>query len=236
MVNIRFKPVPEHRALPAPAANQEHPAPQGERDTLFYYQPEELIPEERPGLTNVDDEGILFTADSHTVTLKEVQFAYSPTLESHLPRSREYLIKTAPNDSIPGSVIDSFTVTIRDSTDLYPHWVRKRFPADSGIVVTEGQFWIVSPGFLTVHDTTSPISGHVHFEEWVGWEQQEWIDYGIRAIVERTPTHISDRPRITPPIRLFPTNHNPFNSRTRIAFQIPRRSRVTLQVYDVKGL
>ena len=125
---------------------------------------------------------------------------------------------------------------ILDSSDVYPNWYKLNIsdncPAISGIV--EVPVYVFDLLSLCITEQ-SYSSGHT-----IGFYEgsQSWgvdSDPPIKLIIERLVSEIENEGNQVSDYKLYQNYPNPFNPSTRIEYEIPEVSFVTLKVYDVLG-
>jgi hypothetical protein len=225
-----------------------------ERDTLYYFEPQNLVNSLREQILSITDYGIYFDIDStwSSYDLEEIHllFTSDSTISINLPISttffvRETQLDTTPPDpydrksdlgEIPGSIIDSVIFTMEDSSDLYPNWLVADFSGDSGFQSLTGNIWLTSPHMaFTTYDPIPPISSSNYFQELFIWWIPENVDMAVKIVVKRNILDSQGNISVPHEFNLFQNHPNPFNMATAFKYEVGQDSFVRLEVRDILG-
>jgi hypothetical protein len=180
--------------------------------------------------------GIRFTPSDYPATVYRVEAftnnANSPILVS-IYDDEGGLPGTILTGEYPGVThqlggVDSFTVTI---------------PATDPPTINAGDFWVVlsylptSPGAPGIGgDLSNPIDGRSwYYTAGSGWLQLTTVDLIVRASVTGGTVGVDDPEQVPQRYALYQNFPNPFNPESRVRFDLPEQSRVTLVVYNLLG-
>jgi hypothetical protein len=133
-----------------------------------------------------------------------------------------------PGTSYQTAGIDSFLVTI---------------PGTDPPTITSGSFHVLlsylptSPGAPGIGgDYTPPLDlRSAYFTTTSGWTAMTNVDLIVRAFITGQPNAVGDEKGIPKNFALMQNYPNPFNPATRISYELPTRSMVSLKVFDVLG-
>jgi hypothetical protein len=133
-----------------------------------------------------------------------------------------------PGTTYQTAGIDSFLVT---------------FPGAEPPVITSGSFHVVLSYLPTSPDApgiggdyAQPIDGRsAYFTTTSGWTAITNVDLMVRAFMTGQPTSVGNEKSLPKEFALLQNFPNPFNPATKIGYQLPARSQVSLKVFDVLG-
>lgn len=126
------------------------------------------------------------------------------------------------------SGVDSFLVTL---------------PGTDPPTIASGSFWVLlkylptrpgAPGIGGDYD--QPIDGQSYYYTYSsGWTNLTNVDLMVRAFITGQTASVSDEPQLPKVFALSQNYPNPFNPSTKISFEVPTQSRVSIKVFDVLG-
>jgi hypothetical protein len=116
-------------------------------------------------------------------------------------------------------------------------------PATDPPTIDAGDFWVVlsylptSPGAPGIGgDLTAPIDGRSwYYTSSGGWVQIVGVDLMVRASVTGGTVNAEDPEELPQTFAVYQNYPNPFNPESRVRFDLPERSRVSLVVYNMLG-
>lgn len=211
-------------------------ATQNHYDTLYYYNRNNLIDSMQSFPADIDDAGTKFTIDTNLVfNISEINISLQSGF-ANFPFSFDVYVKDGLNDSTPGNLIAPITITVFDSSSLYPNRINIVLDTIPEVKNLDGDFWITSVMMMqAVHDGINDPSGHTFLRHQWGWGDA-LFDIALEVIIEHVNVNINEEDEFIPTSFSLEQNYpNPFNSKTKIPLNIRDESEVNFSIYDLNG-